>query len=735
MSTLWGLPALLLLGPAASAQQSGLPGNLHSVPHAVLIALHAAEDAPRIARQYGLHLTRRLHSDPRWCVFHAPSPLQARAALSPLSRDRRVRHVVLDAVRPRTRFQFVPNDPYFAPDVPASGWPGQWYLYNQTGAGPDAGVMGAWQRDLTGQGVVIGIVDDGVQADHPDLRDAFRAADSYDFGEDDPDPSPVSSFDRHGTAVAGVAGARGGNGTGIAGTAPHAQIAGLRVDFDFSPVSAYVDATLYRSGSGIRVKNHSYGYAFPYVPAEAESEALALSAAAGTIHCYAAGNLRGGIAEDANKMDEQNSPDVICVAALGYDGRFAPYSNFGACVFVTAPSGHAGGPGVISTDRTGAEGFNTSEFDADPFPDLNYTSTFGGTSAAAPIVAGVIALGKQAQPALDVRFARHLLARTSLLIDPLDTTESGDGWRVNAAGLAFNQNYGFGLINADAFTQEAVRYTGVTPLQTVTTGRQEVNAPIPDNSVAGIARTFVVSADTPLEDVLITLEIDHSTRGQLEAYLTSPRGTTCRLFRRHPADSGSGIYWTFCTNAFWGENPRGMWTLKMVDTQAGRTGIWRAFHATWRMGRLIGPGLTGRVLLEGVADTRQPVTFTLHPVSSGTPVVRTLTLDASGAFALEDLPPGHYRLAVKGAKWLRRVLPVDLTHGSLSGIEIALAAGDANNDNVVDVLDLAELIAAFDATPGAANWNEGRADLNCDNVVDVLDLDLLVRNFDAQGDA
>ena len=92
----------------------------------------------------------------------------------------------------------------------------------------------------------------------------------------------------------------------------------------------------------------------------AERAALAISAAAGTIHVFAAGNEFGTSAQDTNKTQTQNSPDCITVAALGSDGMAAYYSNFGACIFVTAPSSSSSVLfRVTTTGRSGSAGYYT----------------------------------------------------------------------------------------------------------------------------------------------------------------------------------------------------------------------------------------------------------------------------------------------------------------------------------------------------------------------------------------
>src|SRR6185503_8440616 len=155
-------------------------------------------------------------------------------------------------------------------------FPGQWHLDKQaSSAVVDTNVVPTWNRNLTGQGVLIGIVDDALQIDHPDLSPNYVAADSFDFGQNDTNPSPVhvntlvDTFegDNHGTSVAGVAAASGGNLLGGTGAAPNAGLAGLRVDFPNQTDAMFVNATLYHSSganTNIKIKNHSYGVLVPY---------------------------------------------------------------------------------------------------------------------------------------------------------------------------------------------------------------------------------------------------------------------------------------------------------------------------------------------------------------------------------------------------------------------------------------------------------------------------------------
>jgi len=445
----------------------------------VIVQLGQEVDVRAFAAGHGLVAVRPFLSDASTWIFEAGSVAAAEAVADRLADAGHAGFVAVNrrAGRARMAGAFIPDDPYFPNATPSAAWPGQWHLENQVTPGLDANVRGAWNAGWTGAGVVIGIVDDGLQINHPDLSANVAGGFSYDFGGNDADPSPVYIDDSHGTSVAGVAGARGGNGIGVTGAAPRATLAGLRVDFPNQTDAMFADASLYLSGGGpgaIAIKNHSYGVGLPYIRdagGDLQAAAVSRSTALGTIHVFSAGNERDGFSADANSKQDQSNPDVITVAALGSDGTWATYSSFGANVFVTAPSSSGRGLAITTTDRTGSAGYNPAE---DFFPDRDYTSQFGGTSSSAPLVAGVLALVKEAQPALDTRFAKHLLARTSTLVDPGDATVIGGGdgftpgsaWKTNAAGLAFNMNYGFGLVNAGDLVNAAVSHAGVSVPET-----------------------------------------------------------------------------------------------------------------------------------------------------------------------------------------------------------------------------------------------------------------------------
>lgn len=621
----------------------------------LLVYLHDGIKPDDLAKRYSLKQVRTLVSKINAHVFATDSVEAARKILPALREDKTVKAAFNNRRTVMVPF-LAPNDPYYYPDA-SQGRLGQWHLENEYGW-PDINAEGAWAQGVTGEGVVIGIVDSGVQPNHEDL--SVNPDLSFDFVEYDADSTPcydqredpsdqdspaVCDSAYHGTAVAGVAAAIGDNGVGVAGVVSRAQVAGLRVPIAFSvnpkdpdtveSADSFVDAIHYGAQSifnvqqkRISIKNHSYGSVEKYVAAEALNYALRETAAAGMVHVLAAGNER----QDRNTKGRSGNPDGIAVAALGYDGRYANYSNYGASVFVTAPSGTSANPdvGITTTDISGFLGA-TVGFD----PAVNsYSESFSGTSAAAPQVAGALALVKELRPDMDTRLAKHLLVNSSLPVDIEDNSREG-GWTVNAAGCGFNPNYGFGLLQADKLVKLAregltisppTQWNGnsslggnvVSPAPPIYGPSEPSNPadgePIPDGGQP-LTRTIKVD-DCPawgcpplvggrdplntLEEVGVTLDIEHSRRGDIEVVLISPSGTASRLVRSYTklpeavfenpfAEGIDRIRHTFWSNAFWGEWPEGEWTLQIHDKVTGRTGVVNHYTLHLHMGSVTAP--------------------------------------------------------------------------------------------------------------------------------------------------
>lgn len=696
------------------------------------VSLNAGANIAAFAKQYKISYLYSLKSNGNAHIFQTNTVADANRLLTALQLDSRVEGLSPVSQVKMTKLVFTPNDPYY---VPVSSFTGQWHLNNVGSGGSNVNANGAWISDITGTGVKIGICDDSLQTTHPDLAPNYNATDSWDFGQHDADPNPVNTSDEHGISVSGVAAARGGNGIGVTGIAPFASIAGLRLDFGTSSDQDFADAITYHSSganTNLKIKNHSYGWGAPFIDDTLSYNSVLTSGAAGTIHCFAAGNARGSSAQDSGKQHELSTPYTITVAALGSNGVFSSYSSFGANVFVCAPSSGISNFGITTTDRLGTLGYNWSV-------NNDYTNTFGGTSSASPLVAGCMALLKQVAPAADTRFAKHILARTSTIVDAgnNDTTSDG-GWKTNAAGLKFNQNYGFGLVNCGTMTAKAVNYSGISARIDWTSNLQTVGSAIPDNNTTGISRTVSCTTSGKVEDIELKMNCSHPHRGNLEFFVTSPSGTTQRLCYRSSSDANASIPWTFIGNAFWGEPSAGNWTVKVVDTASSNTGTWTDFTLIVHTGNLIGKQkIAGSLALQDYNPnpTASLVTMQLFD-STGTTLVQSVPVvygsgsNYSSSFNVAD---GNYVVKVKGTKWLRAKSGlVTLTGGGTSTLNWSLINGDCDNDNVVSIFDYILMSNAFDTALGDGLY-DARADLDGDNVVSIFDYIILSNNFDLVG--
>ncbi len=682
--------------------------------------------------RYGLTYLETFRSDPNHHIFgtNRPAGETDSIAASFVGMSGVLQADPIEVSR-LAQLAFVSNDPFF-PILSSSV--GQWHLNNTVTPGLDVNVIPAWNRDITGLNVLIGIVDDGLEATHPDLSPGFSLADSFNWPTGAQDPTPTVTSDRHGTAVAGVAGARGGNGLGVAGAAPLARLGGLRLSFGTSTSANFADAVKYRSSGAIRtygVKNHSYGYTAPFIADSLSFVAAQESAASGTLHAFAAGNARGTTAQDSGKQSVLNQTGVIAVAALGSNGIYSDYSSFGPNVFITAPSSSSGLRGITTTDRVGSAGYNGTS-------DANYTNAFGGTSSASPLVAGLLALVKQVNPQAEARIVKHNLARTSRIVNATDNTVSSDGgWKTNAAGLVFNQNYGFGNPDANALTIATARYPRATPRVTFDSGNLS-GGTIPDNT--GAARIVDVNNPTngKVEDVLLTVNATHARRGDLQIFVTSPSGTRSRFTYRSPSDASANMSWTFLGNAFWGEPASGQWRVEVFDVYTGNTGSLTNLRLQVNMGDRVGrQTVNGNVALGDFVGTVSSETVTVQVYQAGTSTVvasTTASLDGSGNFTWNpELVDGIYDVAVKGAHWLRRrINGVALAATGSVSQNFSLVNGDVDGDNSVTIFDYIDLSNDFDKAANEAA-NPG-SDLDGDGTVTIFDYIVLSNTFDQVGD-
>lgn len=523
------------------------------------------------ARAAGYEKTAEFGAVPGFVVTAADEvPGQALVAVAEL-----LRHQSNKSVEPVLTHQaakkLIPNDPYFSK---------QWHLRNtgQSGgkAGMDAKVTTVWDN-YKGGGITVAVIDDGVEYTHPDLTGNYNTTSDWDYVGGDSSPLPDPEEDYHGTAVAGVIAATQGNSIGVSGAAPSATLTGYRLlgsnQTDVTESQAFA-----KDNSTVQVKNNSWG---PYdyadelgyigsLPRTAlQNAALNGRGNLGTILVFAAGNGRSA-GDQGNKDAYANSIYTFSIGAVTNSGALSYYSETGAQLIAVAPS-NGGSTGIVTTDLTGSDGYNSSSTPV----TSNYDADFGGTSSAAPLAAGVIALMLDANPNLGWRDVKEILLRSGTKLAPTDA-----GWVSRYGGdsslppIKHHHSYGGGMVNAQVAVDLALGWTNL-PAQTTVSRTTSTVRSIPDSNATGITINFDFTgiAPTRLEMVTVNVDITHGYKGDLSIALVSPTGVTSYLATPTGADYGEDyINWTFSSNRHWGDGAGGIWKLVVKDLDPGTVG-------------------------------------------------------------------------------------------------------------------------------------------------------------------
>ncbi|XP_072004515.1 furin isoform X2 [Engystomops pustulosus] len=438
--------------------------------------------ADRISKKYGFINHGQIFGD----YYHFHHRAVVKRSLSPhrtrhvqLSRDPQVHWVEQQVAKKRRKRDIFtePTDPKF---------PLQWYLYDVNRH--DLHVKEAWAQGYTGKGVVVSILDDGIEKNHPDLQENYDPAASYDVNDQDPDPQPrytQLNDNRHGTRCAGEVAAVANNGICGVGIAYNAKIGGVRM-LDGEVTDAV--------------------------------EARSLGLNPNHIHIYSAS---WGPEDDGKTVDGP--------AHLAEEAFFR-------------------GVKQVTTDLR-----------------QKCTDTHTGTSASAPLAAGIIALALEANNNLTWRDMQHLVVRTS---NPahLNTND----WITNGVGRKVSHSYGYGLLDAGAMVALAKNWTSVGPQRkcmiNILTEPKDIGRKLevrrkvePCNGMSNYI--------SMVEHVQTRLTLSYNRRGDLGIYLTSPMGTRSCLLAPRPHDySADGFNdWAFMTTHSWDEDPAGEWILEIEN--------------------------------------------------------------------------------------------------------------------------------------------------------------------------
>jgi kexin len=256
----------------------------------------------------------------------------------------------------------------------------------------------------------------------------------------------------------------------------------------------------------------------------------------GSIYVFASGN--GGAQEDNCNFDGYtNSIYSITVGAVDRMGRHPFYSELCSAQMVVAYSSGSGD--YIHTTDVGLE---------------KCTDKHGGTSAAAPLAAGVFALALSVRPDLTWRDLQQLCVDTAQLVDEMDSD-----WETVVNGRKFNHKYGFGKLDAYKLVEAAKTFEHVKPQAWHHSKRMELEYEIPDTGDAVDSTIMVTEEDLresnleKVEHVQVKINLSHRRRGNVVVDLVSPEGVVSHLAtaRSHDRSTDGMVDWYFMSVKHW----------------------------------------------------------------------------------------------------------------------------------------------------------------------------------------
>ncbi|CDR40602.1 CYFA0S05e02322g1_1 [Cyberlindnera fabianii] len=438
------------------------------------------------------------------------------------------------------REQFHINDPLFS---------AQWHLINGPYPGHDVNVTGVWAQNITGHGIVAAVIDDGLDYESADLKDNFFAKGSWDFNANQQLPKPTLADDYHGTRCAGEIAAVKNDVCGV-GVAFDAKVAGIRILSGEITTEDEAAAMVYGLETN-DIYSCSWGPSDDGKTMQAP-DMLVKNAirrgitegrdGKGAVYVFASGN--GGMKGDNCNYDGYtNSIYSITVGAIDHKGIHPPYAEACSAVLVVTYSSGSG-EHIHSTDIRG-----------------KCSDNHGGTSAAAPLAAGIYTLVLEANPELTWRDVQYITIESSV------TVNENDGQYQDTPVGKYSHKYGFGKLDAGALVELAKNWKNVNEQINATTEVYEPNT--------GVAKEYTHEFDVDilndfknLEHVILTLNMDTSIRGQVSIDLESPSGIVSNLgvVRQRDMSNEGFSNWNFMSVAHWGdESAAGKWKLKVKN--------------------------------------------------------------------------------------------------------------------------------------------------------------------------
>lgn len=473
--------------------------------------------------------------------------------------------------------EFQINDPIFKD---------QWHIINPAYPGHDVNVVPVWRMNITGKGVVTALVDDGLDYDSLDLKDNYSPEGSWDYNDKRPNPKPMLTSDYHGTRCAAEIAAKKGNNYCGVGVAFDSKVSGIRIlsaeitsEDEAAAMYYALDINdIYSCSWGPPDNGRSMDSPDKLVRAGMMKGILDGRNGKGALYVFASGN--GGSRGDTCNFDGYtNSIYSLTVTALDHKGLHPSYAESCTAVMVTTYSSGSG------------EHIHTT--------DINdqCTTVHGGTSAAAPLAAGIYALILEANPDLTWRDVQYLTVLSAGEVDPFDSS-----WQDTAIeGRKYSPKYGWGITDAEKMVKMAMNdWKLLKPQSWYYMPRKSPNLSL--NEIGEVQDSYNVTSEIlekanfeTIEQITITVDIKSGKRGNVEVDLISPNGIKSNLAisRNHDNDQLGFRKWTFSTVAHWGEKAEGEWTLKVRNTGETNSVIFKRWQLKF-FGECINPDLAKR---------------------------------------------------------------------------------------------------------------------------------------------